>query len=112
MNTFWIKAQEFIKRWWIWISAVLAILYGLSATRRANNRADKANKLVIDEAESEIAGGWSTVEDATDKFFAAQKKSKQVKENVNKQLDRIAQTDASVSDLISDWNAANRLSDD
>lgn len=112
IKPYWILLREFLRRWWIWISAGIGIVYGLSAIRRANIKADKANQVVQDAGEDEITTGWNVVEDATDKFFAAQKKAKQVKENANKQLDRIATTDASVSDLISDWNAANRLSDD
>jgi len=103
---------EFVKRWWVWISAGIGIVYGLSAIRRANIRTDKANQAVQDALAAEIDMGWNAVEDATNDFFSAQKRAKQVKENANKQIDRIATTDASVSGLISDWNAANRLSDD
>jgi len=106
------KIIDFIGRWWVWISAAIGIVYGLSAIRRANVRTERANQSIQDASEAEIEDGWSAVEDATDKFFEAQKKSRLVRENANKQLDRIATTDASVSDLISDWNAANRLSDD
>ena len=106
------KARAFLSRWWTWLSAGLLFVALLSANRRAGIRLDRAKQNIREENIAEIEEGWVDIDEDVDEFLAANKKAKEVKENGQKQLDRIAKTGRSSSDIISDWNAANRLSDD
>jgi len=110
MNERWFRIKQFLERWGIWIGAAIALLAGLSAARRANIRLDKVRDDYVDGAEQEIELGWNDIADANDEVRQAQDKAEKVKENAQKQLDRMAKVDRSSADIISDWNSANRLS--
>lgn len=111
LNTYTSKITEFVKRWWVWLSAGLLFVVALDAKRRAENRVEKLRRKSVDIADEEIGSGWDDVAVANIEVKAAQNKVKKVIENANKQLDRLAKVDRSGSDIISDWNAANRLRD-
>lgn len=105
------KIMLFILRWWKWVLAAVVLLAGLSASRRADIKLDKAKETIRDKDVEAIEDGWDDVDEHTSDFLSAQEKAKKANEKLNKALDKIARSEKSAAAIISDWNAANRLSE-
>lgn len=112
MNNTTSKTREFFSRWKIWIIAAVAMLAALSASRRAGLRLNNANQTIRDNAAKAIEEDWQDVDADVVDFLDAQDRGQKANEKLTQQLDQFAKSDDSARDIISDWNAANRLHDD
>ncbi len=83
-----------------------AVLFGLAAVKlkSAQRGENKANDAIRDMTKAQIAKLDDGIRKDVDNLKAKQRRTKEVKENARKQLDKIGNESSSVKSLLDDYN--------